>query len=100
MIWSIKKCRPYVEGYKFKVITDHSALKWLRNLKEPTGRLARWALEMQQWDLDVEHRKGALHQFPDALSRMFEDEEIEAAAFEEVKDPDQFKRRRLNIKIG
>ena len=40
MIWSIKKFRPYIEGYKFKVITDHSALKWLRNLKEPTGRLA------------------------------------------------------------
>ena len=87
LIWSIKKFRPYIEGYKFKVITDHSTLKWLRNLKEPSGRLAWWALEMQQWDFDVEHRKGALHKFPDALSRMYDGVEIETAAFAEVKDP-------------
>ena len=87
LLWAIKKFRPYVEGYKFTTITDHSALKWLRNLKEPWGRLARWALEMQQWDFEVKHRKGALHQFPDALSRMYEQDELEAAAFEEVRDP-------------
>ena len=45
LLWAIKKFKPYLEGYKF---THHSALKWLRNLKEPSGRLARWALEMQQ----------------------------------------------------
>ena len=84
MLWAIKKFRPNVEGYKFTAITDHSALKWLRNLKEPSGQLA---LEMQQWDLEVKHRRGSLHQFPDALSRMYDQVEIEAAAFEEVPDP-------------
>ena len=85
LLWAIKKFRPYVEGYKFTAVTDHSALKWLRNLKEPSGRLVRWALEMQQWDFDVKHRKGSLHQFP-VLSRMYEQDELEAAAFEEVRD--------------
>ena len=42
---------------------------------------------MQKWDFEVEHRKGALHQFPDALSRMFDESEIEATAFEQVEDP-------------
>ena len=37
LIWAMKKLRPYVEGYKFRVITDHSALKWLMKMKEPTG---------------------------------------------------------------
>ena len=46
VLWAIKKLRPYLEGYTFKVITDHSTLRWLRNLREPTGRLARWALQM------------------------------------------------------
>ena len=87
LLWAIKKFRPYVEGYRFTAITDHSALKWLRNLKEPSGRLARWALEMQQWDFEVEHRKGRLHQFPDALSRMYDQVEVEAAVFDEVRDP-------------
>ena len=86
VVWAIKKLRPYLEGYSFKVITDHSALKWLRNLKEPTGRLARWALEMQQWDFEIEHRKGAMHHVPDALSRGFETAEEEVAAFEMIRD--------------
>ena len=86
VLWAIKKFRPYVESYPFTVVTDHSALKWLRNLKDPTGRLARWALAMQQWDFTIVHRKGALNQLPDALSRMCnEDETVES--FEEVADP-------------
>ena len=27
MVWSIKKLRPYLEGYKFTVVTEHSALR-------------------------------------------------------------------------
>ena len=70
LAWSIKKLRTYLEGCKFKPITDHSALRWLQHLKEPTGRLARWSLELQQWDVTIEHRKEAMHRVPDALSRI------------------------------
>ncbi|CAB0032149.1 unnamed protein product [Trichogramma brassicae] len=87
ILWAIKKLRPYIEGYEFNVITDHSALQWLRNLKDPTGRLARWVLEMQQWNFRVIHRKGALIKVADALSRLNGLEEIELAALsEEVGD--------------
>ena len=48
LIWSIKKLRPYLEGSSFRAITDHSALRWLQNLREPSGRLARSALGLQQ----------------------------------------------------
>ena len=85
VIWSIEKLRPYVEGYHFTVVTDHNALKWLKNLKDPTGRLARWALKLQQWDFDIVHRKGSQHQLPDALPRIYEGGLVEA--FKEIKDP-------------
>lgn len=70
MIWSIRKFRCYLENYAFTVITDHSSLRWLNNLRNPTGRLARWALELTQYDYTVLHRKGAFYHVPDALSRI------------------------------
>ena len=32
LVWSLKKLRPYLEGYVFTAVTDHSALKWLRTI--------------------------------------------------------------------
>ena len=29
VVWSIKKFKPSVQGYEFKVVTDNSSLKWL-----------------------------------------------------------------------
>ena len=42
---SMKRFRSYLYGRKFYVITDHHSLRWLMNIKELTGRLARWSLE-------------------------------------------------------
>ena len=65
------------------VITDHSSLKWLCNLHNPTGRLARWALELQAYDFEIVHCKGSLNYVPDALSRTYEDEaDAELASIE------------------
>ena len=74
VLWPIRKFRPYVEGYHFTAITDHSSLKWLCNLHNPTGRLAWWVLELQAYDFQIIHREGSLNYVPVALSRMYEDE--------------------------
>lgn len=45
--FALEKFQPYVKGYPFIVITDSSALTHWNNLKDPTGRLAQWALLLQ-----------------------------------------------------
>ena len=55
---SVEKFRPYIDLQHFNVITDHCSLLWLLNLKDPSGRLSRWALKLQQYSFNIEHRKG------------------------------------------
>lgn len=69
VLWSIEKLRPYIEGVPFTVITDHYSLKWLQDMKDPSGRLARWAVRLQQFDFRIIHRKGKDNVVPDMLSR-------------------------------
>ena len=99
VVWAISKFRYYLEGYHFTVITDHSSLRWLRNLRNPTGRLARWSLDLLEYDFEVVHRKGALHHVPDALSRIYEDEkeECQLAIIDPVNDEWYVRRRQAVI---
>ena len=77
VVWAVThKCRPYLHGQKFTVITDHSALRWLLNLENPTGRLARWGLKLMEYDFEVVTRPGRVHSVPDALSRLPTKDEI------------------------
>lgn len=69
VLFAIEKLRPYLEGTKFTVITDHYSLKWLHSIKDPIGRIARWSVRLQQYNFDIIHRKGKEHVLPDALSR-------------------------------
>lgn len=77
VIFGINKFRPYIEGTPFTIITDHYSLLWLNNMKEPTGRLARWAVQLQQFDYEIIHRKGKFNVVPDFLSRIPPTEEID-----------------------
>lgn len=67
--WGIWKMRHYLEGYHFVVVTDHQSLKWLNNIETPSGRLARWIMELAQWDFEVKYKKGIENRLPDYLSR-------------------------------
>ncbi|CAB5185100.1 unnamed protein product [Rhizophagus irregularis] len=77
IFWGIKHFHKFLAGRKFTVITDHSALKGLMNAKIPTGRRARWVMELQQYDFEVIHRSGKENKNADALSRLkFEEKDI------------------------
>ncbi|XP_032689765.1 uncharacterized protein LOC116853019 [Odontomachus brunneus] len=69
VVWGIRRLRDYLEGYRFTVITDHQSLRWLQKVEAPTGRLARWIIELQQYDFEIQYRRGSLNTVADALSR-------------------------------
>ena len=48
---------------------DHQALKWLISLREPTGRLAQWALTLQGYDFNIQYHPAKDQGNADALSR-------------------------------
>ncbi len=56
-------------GRKVVIYTDHKALKWLKNIKHPNGKLARWILKLEEYDYTIEHKSGQMMQHADALSR-------------------------------
>ncbi|GFV34898.1 retrovirus-related Pol polyprotein from transposon 17.6 [Trichonephila clavipes] len=75
VVWALKKFRGYIEGTEITVASDHQPLKWLLNLESPTGRLARWALEIQTFNLKVQYIPGKANVVADMLSRPVTQEE-------------------------
>jgi len=53
-VWASPKFRPYLEGDRFLVRTDHDCLRWILNI-EASGnpRLARWRLRLNEVEFDV-----------------------------------------------
>jgi hypothetical protein len=62
--------RPYLFGNKFTIVTDHKPLQWLFNLKEPSSRLVRWRLKLEEFNYNIVYKKGKQNTNADALSRI------------------------------
>ena len=69
VVYAVKQFRQHVYGRPVKVRTDHGALRWLLNFKDPEGQLARWMEVLSTYDLQLEHRPGTQHGNADGLSR-------------------------------
>nr|XP_009615492.1 uncharacterized protein LOC104108213 [Nicotiana tomentosiformis] len=70
VVFAFDKFRSYLIGSKVIMYTDHAALKYLFEKKEPKPRLIRWVLLLQEFDLEIRDRKGTKNQVSDHLSRI------------------------------
>lgn len=69
IVISIKHFHHYLYGRRFTVRTDHGALRWLLNFKNPEGQMARWLEILSSYDFEIIHRAGKSHSNADSLSR-------------------------------
>ncbi|PJE77951.1 hypothetical protein CI610_03122 [invertebrate metagenome] len=69
IVSSIKQFHHYLYGHDFLVRSDHGALTWLINFKNPEGQMARWFEFLSAYRFKIEYRVGKAHGNADALSR-------------------------------
>lgn len=70
IVWGCKHFRQYLYGRKFTVVTDHRPLTWIFSVKDPSSRLLRWRLKLEEYEYEVIYKKGSNNTNADALSRI------------------------------
>jgi hypothetical protein len=85
IVWACKRFHSLLRGAKIIVFTDHEALKYLDTLTV-AGKIQRWVLWLQQYDLTIRHVKGVDNSAADWLSRN-PDEEDPIVNVEEIAIP-------------
>lgn len=70
IVWATKYFRPYIFGRQFNIITDHKPLQWLFSLKDPSSKLLRWRIKLEEYNYKIIYKKGKYNTNADALSRI------------------------------
>ena len=73
ILYSLQTWRPYLNGSKFKILTDHHPLKYLDSQRTLSRKQARWVEFMQEFDYRIDYIKGKLNTVADALSRQYQE---------------------------
>lgn len=95
IVWATQHFRPYLEGTKVLIRSDCKALQWLKNAKDISGRLARWAMKLSAFQIEsIQYRPGTANGNADSLSRNpVADHTTEAAGQSETDDNEYIERR-------
>eukprot|EP00253_Pinus_taeda_P014719 PITA_14719 len=70
VVHAINKFRHYITGYETCVHTNHSAIRYLINKPVTNGRVTRWRLILQDFNMIVLDRPGKQNTVVDFLSRI------------------------------
>jgi hypothetical protein len=61
IIWACRYFRPH--------LTDHKPLTWMFSVKDPSSRLLKWRLLLEEFEYTIEYKAGKKNVNADALSR-------------------------------
>ena len=66
---ALRKYRNWIFGTKVIVFSDHNPLTFLTESVPKSAKLMRWALALQEYDVEFRYRAGVTHIVPDVLTR-------------------------------
>ena len=69
IIFALVKFRIYVYGRKIILYTDNKPLAFLNRCAITSNRVARWMVNLQQYDIELRHVNGAHKHLADVISR-------------------------------
>ncbi len=85
--WAVRKFRCYLYGTIFEVYTDHRPLTHIKTSKNPSPRMYKWILELEEYNATYYYRPGKINIVPDVLSRVAEKVEDEKLSWYEREKP-------------
>ncbi|XP_018368249.1 PREDICTED: uncharacterized protein K02A2.6-like [Trachymyrmex cornetzi] len=71
IVYTFRRFRIYLQGTQFVVVSDCNAVTQTLEKWDINAQIARWNLELQNFDFRVVHRPGSRMAHVDALSRAF-----------------------------
>ena len=82
LYWGVTYYRSILYGKPFELISDHRPLLWLQNLKNPSPKLARWLIALEEFEFTITYREGKRNGNADAMTRIPGVDAIEVVEFE------------------
>jgi hypothetical protein len=75
-VWACEKFRPFLHGRRFITYTDLSPLQYLDSKRHTNSKLERWAIRLQEFDIDIRYKKSAENLVAVCLSRCVHSEAL------------------------
>ena len=69
LVEAIRQFRPYLANVPFTVYTDNVSVKYLQQIKDCQGRLGKWSLLLQGYNMQIIHKSSRNNANADGLSR-------------------------------
>ena len=70
IIWALDRFRNILYGAHISIMSDHNPLQYIRESAPKSAKLMRWALALQEFDVEIHYTKGCHNVVADYLSRL------------------------------